>query len=49
LKYQACLSAPCMNDGTCYSDEDEDTFVCHCPQGFTGHDCSFAQVRHAMI
>ena len=38
---KACLDKPCRNGGTCSIDSTKsDDFVCLCPKGFQGKDCS---------
>ena len=34
-----CSSSPCQNGGTCLPNYRYDTFICLCPQGFTGKEC----------
>lgn len=41
----ACLSAPCLNAGTCV--EDSTGFSCICADGWTGHNCASAVQRCA--
>jgi hypothetical protein len=42
LKYDACLSNPCLNDGTCFSKDDpsgENSYLCNCSERFYGSQC----------
>lgn len=32
-----CLSEPCKHGGTC--EDQPGSYLCHCPQGFTGQNC----------
>ena len=36
-----CLSAPCLNGGTCFNDDGG--FYCQCPPRFAGHTCNMSK------
>ncbi|XP_074831677.1 basement membrane-specific heparan sulfate proteoglycan core protein isoform X3 [Carettochelys insculpta] len=40
-----CRDRPCQNGGTC-RDSESSSYVCHCPQGFTGSNCEHWQALH---
>lgn len=40
-----CHSHPCLNGGICTDDQDSG-HTCHCPLGFTGHNCEKGSVIH---
>uniref|UniRef100_A0A7M4G0T5 Basement membrane-specific heparan sulfate proteoglycan core protein n=1 Tax=Crocodylus porosus TaxID=8502 RepID=A0A7M4G0T5_CROPO len=40
-----CRDQPCQNGGVC-RDSESSSYVCHCPQGFTGSNCEHSQALH---
>ncbi|XP_019367559.1 PREDICTED: basement membrane-specific heparan sulfate proteoglycan core protein, partial [Gavialis gangeticus] len=40
-----CKDQPCQNGGVC-RDSESSSYVCHCPQGFTGSNCEHSQALH---
>uniref|UniRef100_A0A8C8S4Q0 Heparan sulfate proteoglycan 2 n=1 Tax=Pelusios castaneus TaxID=367368 RepID=A0A8C8S4Q0_9SAUR len=40
-----CRDRPCQNGGIC-QDSDSSSYVCHCPQEFTGSNCEHSQALH---
>ena len=38
-----CFSRPCMNGATCI--DDESSYKCICPNGFTGEDCERSKLH----
>ncbi|KAA3676018.1 uncharacterized protein DEA37_0008329, partial [Paragonimus westermani] len=38
-----CLTEPCLNGGSC-EDLPNMRYICHCPTGFIGRNCEFANV-----
>jgi serine/threonine protein kinase len=40
-----CLSGPCQHGGVCEAGEGGSSFVCRCPAGFVGNDCSTSLVK----
>uniref|UniRef100_A0A8V0Z5B3 Basement membrane-specific heparan sulfate proteoglycan core protein n=1 Tax=Gallus gallus TaxID=9031 RepID=A0A8V0Z5B3_CHICK len=40
-----CQDQPCQNGGIC-EDAESSTYICRCPQGFTGSNCEYSQALH---
>uniref|UniRef100_A0A8C0JBH2 Heparan sulfate proteoglycan 2 n=1 Tax=Chelonoidis abingdonii TaxID=106734 RepID=A0A8C0JBH2_CHEAB len=40
-----CRDQPCQNGGVC-KDSESSSYVCHCPQEFTGSNCEHSQALH---
>ncbi|XP_052547649.1 basement membrane-specific heparan sulfate proteoglycan core protein isoform X12 [Tympanuchus pallidicinctus] len=40
-----CQDHPCQNGGIC-EDAESSTYICRCPQGFTGSNCEYSQALH---
>ncbi|XP_072210311.1 basement membrane-specific heparan sulfate proteoglycan core protein isoform X3 [Excalfactoria chinensis] len=40
-----CQDQPCRNGGIC-EDAESSTYICRCPQGFTGSNCEYSQALH---
>ncbi|XP_048824018.1 basement membrane-specific heparan sulfate proteoglycan core protein-like [Lagopus muta] len=40
-----CQDHPCQNGGIC-EDAESSSYICHCPQGFTGSNCEYSQALH---
>jgi hypothetical protein len=41
----ACVSNPCINNGSCGQRIGSDTYICSCINGFSGSNCQFGNLK----